>query len=374
MKEGCAIEAYTPGGAAWPTLESEERGRGQESVTSCRRDLEFDPARLDAHLRARLPGLGGPMRIERVAGGQSNPTFFVTFDTCRLVLRKQPPGDLLPSAHAVDREFRVISALAGSGVPVPEALFFSDDRSIVGTPFYVMERLEGRVFHDCALPGCTPEERRALYRAMAETLALLHAVDPAARGLGDYGRPQGFYARQVRRWSDQWRRTRTREDAAIERLIAWLPANIPEDPRSGIAHGDYRIGNLMFHPTEPHVVGLLDWELSTLGQPLSDLAHSCIAWHSAPDQYGGLLGMDLRALGIPSQAEYEADYTDALERNGVAALPGMTGFHMAFALFRWSMIFEGIAARAQAGTASSTDAGAVGGLAAVFAERAAGFM
>ena len=259
-------------------------------------------------------------------------------------------------------------------MPVPKALFFCDDKAIVGTPFYVMERLEGRVFHDCALPGCTPDERRELYRAMAETLAALLGIDPAARGLGDYGRPQGFYARQVRRWSEQWRATRTREDAAIERLIAWLPANIPDDPRTGVAHGDYRIGNLMFHPTEPRVVALLDWELSTLGPPLSDLAHSCIAWHSAPDQYGGLLGLDLAALGIPPQADYEADYTDALERNGVAASPGMTGFHMAFALFRWSMIFEGIAARAKAGTASSADAGAVGGLAAVFAERAAGFM
>ena len=337
-------------------------------------DLEFDPTGLDAHLRAHIRGLDGPMRLERVAGGQSNPTFFVTFDNRRLVLRKQPPGDLLPSAHAVDREFRVISALAGSAVPIPKAILFSDDKSVVGTSFYVMERLDGRVFHDCALPGCTPEERRALYRAMAKTLAALHAVDPAARGLGDYGRPAGFYARQLRRWSDQWRTVRTREDAAIERLIAWLPANIPDGPRSGIAHGDYRIGNLMFHPTEPRVVALLDWELSTVGPPLSDLAHSCIAWHSEPDQYGGLLGLDLAALGIPSQAEYEADYTEALERNGVAASLGMTGFHMAFALFRWSMIFEGIAARAKAGTASSADAVTVGGLAAAFAERAAGFI
>ncbi len=337
-------------------------------------DLELDPARLDAHLRDRLPGLDGPMRMERVAGGQSNPTFFVDFDNRRLVLRKQPAGNLLPSAHAIDREFRVISALASSAVPVPKALLFCGDKGVVGTPFYVMERLEGRVFHDCALPGCGPDERRALYRAMAETLAALHGIDPAACGLEDYGRPAGFYARQLRRWSDQWRTGRTREDAAIERLIAWLPANIPDDPRTGIAHGDYRIGNLMFHPTEPRVVALLDWELSTLGPPLSDLAHSCIAWHSAPDQYGGLLGLDLAPFGIPSQAEYAADYADALERSGIAASPRMTGFHMAFALFRWSMIFEGIAARAKAGTASSADAGAVGGLAAVFAERAAGFI
>ena len=337
-------------------------------------DLEFDPARLDAHLRAHIPGLAGPMRLDRVAGGQSNPTFFVTYDPRRLVLRKQPPGPLLPSAHAVDREHRVIAALRGGAVPVPEALLFCDDRSVVGTPFYVMERLDGRVFHDCALPGCTPEERHALYRSMAETLAALHAVDPGSRGLADYGRPQGFYARQLRRWSEQWRTVRTREDGHIERLIAWLPDHIPDDPRTGIAHGDFRIGNLMFAPEGSGVAALLDWELSTLGPPLSDLAHSCIAWHSTPDQYGGLLGLDLPALGIPSQADYEADYHAALARRGVAAEPRMSAFHMAFALFRWSMIFEGIAARAKAGNASSADAGAVGGLAASFAARAAAFI
>ena len=337
-------------------------------------DLDFDPTRLDTYLRAHIPGLDGRLRLDCIAGGQSNPTYFVTYDDRRLVLRKQPPGPLLPSAHAIDREHRVIAALRATAVPVPEALLFCDDRSIVGTPFYVMQRIEGRVFHDCALPGCTPAERRALYRSMAETLAALHAVDPARCGLGDYGRPQGFYARQLRRWSEQWRTIRTREDDHIERLIAWLPDHIPEDPRSGIAHGDFRIGNLMFAPEGPGVEALLDWELSTLGPPLSDLAHSCIAWHSTPDQYGGLLGLDLDALGIPSQADYEADYYAALDRHGVAAEPRMRGFHMAFALFRWSMIFEGIAARAKAGTASAADAGSVGGLAASFAERAAAFI
>ena len=336
--------------------------------------LEFDPARLEAHLQDRILGLAGPLRVERVAGGQSNPTFFVTSDTHRLVLRKQPPGPLLPSAHAVDREHRVIAALRDTAVPVPEALLFCDDRSVVGTPFYVMARLDGRVFHDCALPGCSPTERRAIYRGMAETLAALHAVDPAGRGLGDYGRPKGYYARQVRRWSEQWRTARTRQDPAIERLIAWLPDNVPEDHRTGIAHGDYRIGNLMVAPDGPGIVAVLDWELSTLGPPLADLAHSCIAWHSAPDQYGGLLGLDLAALGIPSQAEYEADYGAALARHGVAAGPRLSAFHMAFALFRWSMIFEGIAARAKAGNAASADAGRVGALAADFGARAAAFI
>ena len=332
--------------------------------------LEFDPARLDADLRVRLPGLAGPMHLARVAGGQSNPTFFVSFDNRRLVLRKRPPGPLLPSAHAVDREYRIVAALRGTPVPVPDVLFFCDDLAIVGTPFYVMERLEGRVFHDCALPGCTPAERRALYRAMAETLAALHAVDPVAHGLADYGRPRGFYARQIRRWSEQWRTARTREDPNIERLIAWLPDHIPDDPRTGIAHGDFRIGNLMFHRTEPRVVAVLDWELSTLGPPLSDLAHSCIAWHSAPDQYGGLLGLDLPALGIPDQADFEADYAAALDRSGVTPTPRLGPFPMTFALFRWSMIFEGIAARARAGSAAAADAGSVGDLAKDFAARA----
>ena len=337
---------------------------------ACPQDPAVDPARLDIYLRARIPDLVGPLRLAPVAGGPSNPTFFVTTDSHRLVLRKQPPGPLLPSAHAVDREFRVVSALAGAGVPVPEALLFCGDRSVVGTPFYVMARVAGRVFHDGALPGATPPERRAIYRAMAETLAALHAVDPAARGLADYGRPQGFYARQMGRWSEQWRRSRTREDAHVERLIAWLPGQAPDDPRAGIVHGDFRIGNLMIAPDGPAVAAVLDWELSSLGPPLFDLAHSCIAWHSAPDQFGGLLGLDLPALGIPSQAEYEADYHAALERLGVAG-PRMTVFHMVFALFRWSMIFEGIAARARAGTAAGADAGAVGGLAACFAARAA---
>ena len=242
-------------------------------------------------------------------------------------------------------------------MPVPDAVLFCEDRDVVGTPFYVMERLDGRVFGDCALPELKPAERRAMYRTMADTLAALHGVDPAAHALSDYGRPQNFYARQVRRWSEQWRTVRTREDDNIERLIAWLPGQIPDDPRSGIAHGDFRLGNLMFAPEGAGVAALLDWELSTLGPPLSDLAHSCIAWHSTPDQYGGLLGLDLDALGIPAQADYEADYRAALERRGIDPGPPLSGFHMAFALFRWSMIFEGIAARAKAGTASAADAG-----------------
>ncbi|QCI63315.1 phosphotransferase family protein [Phreatobacter stygius] len=328
--------------------------------------VEFDTARLDAYLRQALGLSGGRPEIARISGGQSNPTFFVSYDTRRLVLRKQPPGELLPSAHAIDREYRVISALAGTDVPVPPALLYCDDRNLIGTPFYVMERLDGRVFHDCALDGVAPDQRRAMYRSMAETLAALHNIDPAARGLGDFGRPGDYFARQIGRWTKQLQAARTRDDANFDRLIAWLPAHIPRDDLSAIAHGDYRIGNLMFHQTEPRVIAILDWELSTLGHPLGDLSHSCMAWHSAPDEYGGLVGLDLAALGIPSRAAYEADYY------AMADHPArLTPFHMAYAMFRWAAIFEGIAVRAKAGTAAADNAEAVGRLAAVFARRAA---
>lgn len=327
--------------------------------------MSLDAGRLDAFLRGALPGLEGPLRLEPIVGGQSNPTFFITYDNRRLVLRKQPPGELLPSAHAIDREYRVISALRETGVPVPPALLYCDDRAVVGTPFYVMERVEGRVFHDCTLPGVPSQERRAMYEAMARVLAALHNVDLAAVGLGDYGRPGNYFARQVSRWSRQWAEVRTRDDAHIERLIAWLPAHIPAEEITSIVHGDYRIGNLMFHPTEPRVVALLDWELSTLGHPLADLAHSAMAWLSGPDEYGGIYGLDLDALGIPSLETYQATY-DGEARHGAR----LQTFHMVFALFRWSMIFEGIAARAKAGTANAADAADTGRLAAAFAKRA----
>jgi aminoglycoside phosphotransferase (APT) family kinase protein len=327
---------------------------------------EFAPARLDAYLRGSLPDLSGPMRIERIAGGQSNPTYFVSYPERRLVLRKQPSGKLLPSAHAVDREYRVITALAATEVPVPRTVLFCADPAIIGTPFYVMERLEGRVFHDATLPGIAPDDRRKMFRSMAETLAALHNVEPQACGLADYGRAGNYFARQIRRWSQQWAVSQTRGDANIDRLIAWLPDHVPEDDLSTIVHGDYRVGNLMFHPTEPRVIAVLDWELSTLGHPLADLAHSCIAWHSRPDEYGGLLGFDLAGLGIPSGSDYQGEYHAAARH----ASP-MTNFHMAFALFRWAVIFEGIAARAQAGTATGNNAVETGRLSGLFAQRAA---
>jgi aminoglycoside phosphotransferase (APT) family kinase protein len=329
---------------------------------------EFDPAALAAYLRAVLP-LEGEMRLERISGGQSNPTFFVSFDNRRLVLRKRPPGKLLPSAHAIDREFRVISALAGTGVPVPPALHFCADTSIIGTDFYLMERLEGRVFEDCALPGVSPDERAAMMHDVAQTLAKLHGVNPESVGLNDFGRPHGYFSRQVKRWSEQWQQVRTREDANIEALIRWLPDAIPPDETASIVHGDFRIGNLMFHPVEPHVIAILDWELCTLGHPMADLAHCAMAWRSKPEEYGGVLGLALETLGLPTLEAFVADY-EAAATHGAHLQP----FHMAFALFRWSMIFEGIAARAKSGSAAAGNAHEVGQLAAVFAAQAARFI
>ena len=326
---------------------------------------EFDPARLDAFLRKALPGLSGAMRLSRISGGQSNPTFFVTFDNRRLVLRKQPPGEVLPSAHAVDREFRIMRALSETDVPVPPTLLFQPERDVIGTPFYVMERVEGRVFHDNALPGVEPEERRAMYFAMAETMAKLHTADWAGLGLADYGRPGSYFARQLGRWTKQWQLSRTREIPEVDCLIEWLPTHMAPDDETTICHGDFRFGNLMFHPTEPRVVAVLDWELSTLGHPLADAAFSCIGWHSRPEWYGGVLGLDQKALGIPTQAEYLERYDRAAGRTS-----GVETFHLVFSLFRFAVILEGIAARAKAGNAAAENAAQVGDLSVAFARRA----
>lgn len=326
--------------------------------------LDFPVSGLRAWLLAEL-GLGGEVLVERIAGGQSNPTYFVTVGGRRLVLRKKPAGPVLPSAHAVDREYRVLAALAGSGVPVPEVVAFCDDVGVIGTPFYLMERLEGRVVHDNALPGLAPDERRAVYLSMAGVLARLHGVDFRAVGLEGFGRVGGYLARQIGRWAKQWELSRTREVPDIERLIEWLPAHIPEDERTSIVHGDFRVGNVMLHETEPKVIAVLDWELSTLGHPMADLAHGCMGWHSSPDEFGGLLGLDLEGLVIPTEAEFLQAYAEASGQD-LRLLP----FHHAFALFRFAVIFEGIAARAKAGNAAAADAAEVGHLSERFAARA----
>jgi aminoglycoside phosphotransferase (APT) family kinase protein len=255
--------------------------------------------------------------------------------------------------------------LALSGVPVPQMVHLCEDRAVIGTLFYVMEALDGRVMADPALPGLEPAERAAVYDSMNEVMARLHQVDWQAIGLEGFGRPGSYFERQIHRWTRQWYASKTREIPEIERLIAWLPEHVPAGDETTIVHGDYRLGNLMLHPTEPRVIGLLDWELSTLGHPLADLAYNCVLYHAASEKYGGVLGLDLAALGIPSQQAYVARYC---ERTGRA--DGITPFHLAFSMFRFAVIFEGIAARARAGIAASADAEEVGKLSIVYARRA----
>ena len=325
---------------------------------------DFDPHRLEGYLKARLPQFEGPMRVARIAGGQSNPTYRLHFAGSDVILRKQPTGELLPSAHAVDREFRVQRALAATDVPVPRMLHLCEDRAVIGTLFYVMEALDGRVVHDSAIPGATPAERAAMYDAMNDVLARLHKVDWRAVGLEGFGRPGNYFARQITRWSRAWHASKTREIPELDRLAEWLPARVPAGDETTVVHGDFRLGNLMFHPREPKVIALLDWELSTLGHPLADLAFNCLLWHSSRAMYYGIEDLDHAALGIPSQDEYVASYCARTGRTG-----GITSFHLAFACFRFAVIFEGIAKRAQIGTAAAADAEQVGRLSVDYARR-----
>jgi len=314
---------------------------------------DFDPARLKDFLDDRF-GPSGDLVLERIGGGQSNPTYFVEHGGRRMVLRKKPAGPILKGAHAIEREYRVLSALRATDVPVPATILLEEDGGLLGTPFYLMERVEGRVFSDCALPGVDPTERRALYEAMAETMARMHAVDPPAVGLGDYGRPGSYFERQVARWTRQLEGFAGEPIRELERVAVWLDDHMPEDDgRAAIAHGDFRLGNLMFHPSEPKVVAILDWELSTIGHPLADLGFCCIPWVTAPDEYGGLAGLDIDALGIPSMAEFVAYY----RASAPSGTPELAPFHVAFALFRFGVIFAGIADRVRAGNAAGENAG-----------------
>jgi aminoglycoside phosphotransferase (APT) family kinase protein len=311
----------------------------------------FDAAALARHLAGRLAGFRGPLEVRQFQGGQSNPTYHLRAPSGEYVLRRKPPGKLLPSAHAVEREYRVLAALQGTGVPVPGALVLCEDPAVIGTPFYVMTYVRGRVLRDLALPTLAFHERRALWEDAVRVLAALHAVDWQARGLADFGRPGNYHARQLHRWIGQYRASETETIPAMERLIAWLPAHVPADDATTLVHGDFRIGNTIVHETEPRIVAVLDWELSTLGHPLADLAYLCTPFRM-PSGIDGLKGLDLAALGIPSEAELVAAYCRLTGRTGIADWD----FYVAFSLFRLAAICQGIMGRIRDGTASDRHA------------------
>jgi aminoglycoside phosphotransferase (APT) family kinase protein len=328
----------------------------------------FDEASLERWLRSTVPGFTGLARLEQFRGGQSNPTFLLTFaDGARYVLRKKPSGALLPSAHAVDREFRVIEALHGSAVPVARPLCLCTDAAVIGTVFYLMEYVAGRNFWDARLPGMTTPERGALYDEMNRVMVALHRLDYLAAGLSDYGKPGNYFARQIARWSGQYRASETERIEAMEKLLGWLPANIPPGDETALVHGDYRIDNLIFDARSPRMLAIVDWELSTLGHPLADFSYHVMLWR-LPPAAGGLQGLDLPSLGIPTETEYLATYC---ARTGRAAIePRVWEFCMAYNLFRIACIQQGIMKRVLEGTAASRHAREAGGKARSTAELA----
>ncbi|WP_284734359.1 phosphotransferase family protein [Sphingosinicella terrae] len=310
----------------------------------------FDPVPLEAWMESHVEGFAGPLRIEQFKGGQSNPTYKLVTPDRDYVLRRKPPGPLLPGAHAVDREYRVICALAGQGFPVARSFGLCLDESVIGTPFYVMEMVQGRIFWDPAFPEIAAAERPAYFDAMNATIAALHRIDPQEAGLGDYGKPGNYFARQIARWSRQYREDEAAgRIAAMDRLGEWLPANVPPDePQPRIIHGDFRCDNMIFHPEHPQVIAVLDWELSTLGHPLADFSYHLMMYRM-PD---ALAGRDLAALNLPSEADYVAAYCRRTGRDGIADLD----FYMAFNLFRLAGILHGIKGRLIRGNAASAHA------------------
>ena len=322
---------------------------------------------LQRWLQAHLGGFEAPIQLTKFKGGQSNPTFALDAGDAHYVLRSKPGpvAELLPSAHAVEREYRVLAALADSDVPVPRVLALCEDESVIGRMFYVMQRVEGRIFWDPTLPDLAPDERAAVYAAMRDTQAALHAVDPDAVGLSDFGARGNYFERQIGRWTKQYRAAETERIDAMESLIAWLPGQIPASDETRIVHGDFRMDNLVFHPSEPRVIAVLDWELSTLGDPLADFAYHCLAWFTPPGALRGMAGLDLDTLGIPKLEDYIAGYCARSGRRG--GIPNM-GFYLAYNLFRLAGIAQGIAKRAQLGTASSAQAVETGKLARPVAE------
>lgn len=327
---------------------------------------QLDTTRLQGYLEQHIPGFSGAISTEKFAGGQSNPTFKISAGGKHYVLRRKPPGELLKSAHAVDREFRVISALADTDVPVAKAYCLCEDDSIIGSMFYVMEFMDGRVFWDPSLPEIEdPAERGAMFDDMNRVLAAMHNVDIDAVGLSDFGRPGNYFKRQIDRWTQQYRASETEKMPAMEKLMEWLPAELPEDDGAvSLVHGDYRLDNVMYHPTEPRIIAVLDWELSTLGHPLADLAYQCMAWtFPAEGPMPGLGGLDRAAHGLPTDEEYISRYC---ERTGRSSIENWS-FYQVFCFFRLAAILQGVKKRALMGNASSAEAESRGALVEVLA-------
>ncbi len=326
-----------------------------ENTREPREAHRLDEARLGAWLNDHIDGLAGPVTVRQFKGGQSNPTYWLTDGERAFVLRKKPPGKLLPSAHAVDREYRVMKALGGTDVPVARMLGLCEDDSIAGAAFFVMEYVSGRIFWNVQLPKLSREQRVDVYEEATRVLAAIHNVDYKAVGLGDYGRPDGYVARQVARWTKQYIASQTADVASMNALIEWLPKHVPADEATSLVHGDFRLDNLIFHPTEPRVLAVIDWELSTLGHPLSDLAYTCMLYHMHLPRIGGLLGVDFEATGIPIQEAYVLRYSELTGRE-----PSNLAYYKAFSLFRLAGIAQGVYKRGLDGNASSDEAAMFG--------------
>ena len=322
-------------------------------TTAVREGYAFDEAALGAWLTTHVADYAGPLRVEQFRGGQSNPTYRLVTPDRAYVLRRKPPGELLPGAHAMDREARVMAALGAVGFPVARVHGFCADPAVIGTEFYVMDMVEGRVFWDARFPGVAPEARPAYFGAMNATLAALHALDPAAIGLADFGKPGNYFARQIGRWSKQYLGDALAgRNADMDALVEWLPGAIPPGDDTSVVHGDFRCDNMIFHPTEPRILAVLDWELSTLGHPLADFAYHAMMYRMPPDIVPGLGGADLAALNVPTEADYVAAYCARTGRDGLPDYP----FYLAFNLFRLAAIFHGIKGRVLRGTAANAQA------------------
>ncbi|MGB5523153.1 MAG: phosphotransferase [Polyangiales bacterium] len=316
----------------------------------------FDKSRLDAWMAENVEGYTGGLQVCQFKGGQSNPTYWLADRECQYALRKKPPGKLLQSAHAVDREYRVMRALSDTDVPSATMYALCEDDSVIGTSFFVMEYVQGRIFWNVQLPELEPPERRAIYEELARVLAAIHSVDLDAVGLSDYGRPDAYVARQVKRWTKQYLASQTADVEPMRALIEWLPANIPDDEATALVHGDYRLDNIIFHPSEPKALAVIDWELSTLGHPLSDLAYTCMLYDVMLPKIGGLAGVDFDRSGIPDESAFVARYCELVGRDSVPDL----SYYKAFSVFRLAAIAQGVYKRSLDGNASSTEAARFG--------------